>query len=379
VVTKAAEPKRDTNSKTAQLVKLISEIGPDIPEIARRLGQYKESVRYRYKEKILSRGMVIQAAVDHERIGLKRVVFIAQFAAPFQEYAQAILAAMSDNCYVSGFEEIIPDGSYLVNASVPTEFVETFKGFIRTLEVRGLFRCDGIVAFDWFRTIPMMAELYDFDTGRWDFDWSRLGRPRVWHYTPTKGFEFDYTDLLILKELRIDASRSLTEIAEKLGRNYKVLTWHYHTHVKARELIKGYSLNWMGTRYDFKLEKALHRKHRYFRLDLLVENISEMEGMELMSKTNALPFLWAEAGGSDYWAQFAFPVDNIVEAYQFLQNALTRVKDRAHIFVMNPANALSFTISYKLYNEHRRAWSFESERLAAKFEQLLLKIKNGAG
>ena len=39
---------RDTSYKTAEMVKLISEIGPDIPEISRRLGQYKESVRYRY-------------------------------------------------------------------------------------------------------------------------------------------------------------------------------------------------------------------------------------------------------------------------------------------------------------------------------------------
>jgi len=41
------ESKKDVNTRTAQLVQLLTEIGPDIPEIARRLGQFKESVRYR--------------------------------------------------------------------------------------------------------------------------------------------------------------------------------------------------------------------------------------------------------------------------------------------------------------------------------------------
>ena len=39
------EGKRDVAVRTAQLVQLLSEIGPDIPEISRRLGQFKESVR----------------------------------------------------------------------------------------------------------------------------------------------------------------------------------------------------------------------------------------------------------------------------------------------------------------------------------------------
>ena len=34
---------------------MITEMGPNISEIARRLGQFKESVRYRYKEKLLNK------------------------------------------------------------------------------------------------------------------------------------------------------------------------------------------------------------------------------------------------------------------------------------------------------------------------------------
>jgi len=361
------------------MVELISQMGPNIPEIARRLGQFKESVRYRYREKILNRGLTVQGAVDHERLGLRRVVFVADFGKAYEEYAQSILAAMSELCYVTGFARAMPGGEYLVNASVPVEHVEGFTKFLDGLEARGLFRNEIVAVFDWYRMVPMRAECYDFSTGRWDFDWSNLGKPEVWRLFPPQSATFDYADLLILKELSIDATRPMIDVAKKLGASYKKLAWHFKTHVKARKLLRGYTLNWVGTSYDFKIEKALHRRHRYLTVDLLVCNLSEVERMGLMSRTNQLPFLWAEAGGRNYWAQFAFPIDNIVEAYQHLQGALRPIRDRARLLVTDPTNALSFTISYKLYDERSGAWSFNSEELLAKFDELLLKIRSGAG
>jgi DNA-binding Lrp family transcriptional regulator len=378
-VLEAKGSERDINLKTAQMVQLISEIGPDIPEIARRLGQYKESVRYRYKEKILNRGITIQASVDHEKLGLRRVVFLIEFAEEYKAYAQPILIAMSDLCFVTEFNLTLPDGGYIVNASVPEEFVDQYSRFLKALEAKGLFKCSKILAFDWYRTAPMRAKLYDFDTGRWDFEWPNHGKPDAWGCVPSTKSEFDYTDLLIIKELRIDATRPLAEMAQRLGINYKKLAWHYTTHVRERRLIRGFVLNWMGTRYDFKLEKALHRKHRYFHLDLLAEGLSEVERMELMSKTNALPFLWAEAGGRNYWAQFAFPVDNMVEAYQYLTEAIRPIKDKVQLVVIDQTNALSFTFSYKLFDQGRKAWAFNQEQLLTKFGDLLLEIKQSRG
>jgi len=366
--------KQVTNAGTAQLAELITQMGPDINGIARRLGQYKESVRYRYNEKILGKGIAVQGAIDHEKLGLKRVVFIVEFSDEYEKYAQSILIAMSDLCYVTGFEKIMPDGSYMVNASVPDEFVDQYSDFIKELELKGLFRCERMLTFDWFRQVPMRAKFYDFDTGRWDFDWSNPGRPEAWGFKPSKRIRFDYTDLLIVKELRIDATVLLKDMAKKFNIGYKKLAWHYNTHVKQRGLLRGYTLNWMGTRYDFKLEKALHRKHRYFQVDLLAEDLSETERMELMSKTNSLPFLWAEMGGRNYWAQLAFPVDNMVEAYQYLTNAMKPIKNRARLIAMDQTNALSFTISYRLFDERRKVWTFDQAGVLSKFEDLLLKI-----
>ncbi len=375
------QSKRDINTRTAQLVQLLTEIGPDIPEIARRLHQFKESVRYRYKEKILNRGFAVQAVMDHERLGLKRIVFVADFSKEYRQYAAAILSAMNELCYVMHFSKTLPEGLFVVNASVPNEHVQSFIQFINSLKEKGLFSSVKVFPFEWVRLQPMRAEFHDFDTGRWDFDWSSATNPdtNAASYVPSQRTKFDYTDLLILKELHMDANKSLTEIAEKLKINYKKLAWHHMTHVLGNHLIKSYRVNWMGTRYDYKIEKALHRKHRYLPIDLIVTDVSDYERMELMSKANRLPFLWGEACGKHYYAEFAFPVDAITEALQYLENLVSPVRDRAVYYVMDYTNSLGFTVSYQLYDENQRRWAFNSAELSSRFDNMLVKIKEGTG
>jgi len=367
----------DTNARTVQLAELITLLGPDVPEISRRLGQFKESVRYRYKEKILGRGMAVQAAVDQEKLGLKRVVFVADFEEAYKHYANPILTAMNELCYVVYFARTLPSGGYLVNASVPAEHVEGFVGFVNSLRERGLFSSVELLEFDWARNPPMKAGHYDFDFGRWDLDWSADVKPdrSSATYLPSKQEKFDYVDLLILKELQMDANKPLNEMAARLKVNYKKLTWHYATHVMARRLIRSYRLNWMGTRYDYKLEKALHRKHRYMEVVVAVRDIDERERAGLMASANSVPFLWFEAAGKNYYAHFAFPIDSINEAFDYLFSVLAQFKGRYEYYIVDTTNALTFTIAYQLYDQTSRSWKFDSKELLSRFDGLMLRIK----
>lgn len=360
------------------MVELISEIGPDIPEVARRLGQYKESVRYRYKEKILEKGFAVQAAIDHEKLGLKRVVVTGSFAEPYRQYAQPILVAMNEFGYVVYFEKRLVHGDYVIEASVPSEFVRGYEGFLMELKAKGIFTALDVLTYDWFRNVPMRAEFYDFDTGRWDFDWSTTASSsgEAASYVPSQPAPFDYVDLLILKELQVDASRPMVETARKLKINYKKLVWHYHTHVLAQGLVKGYNLRWMGTRYDYKLERALHRMHRYLQVDLLARSLSGTQRMELARRCHELPFLWSEAvGEADYYSRFFFPIDNVTEALQHLTNSIASLNGKAEVMIMDQTEALSFSISYQLFDESSGAWTFSVSSLLSRFDTLIEKIK----
>ena len=367
----------DTSSRTAQLVAQLWEIGPDVPEIARRLGQYKESVRYRYKTKIVDKGLVVQAAVDHEKLGLRRVMTVLDFAKEYRPYAETILTAMSELCYVISFEQLFPSGAYNVTASVPSEFVDDYSRTIENLSRKGLFSSSGIHYFDWFRNMPMQARFYDFDSGRWDFDWSSPEERELAlaGYSPSSKTRFDFTDLLILKELYVDADRPLVDMAKKLDVSYKKLAWHYTNHVVSRGLIKGYTIRWPGTRYDYKTDKAHQRRHRYFWIDILVKDVTETERMGVMAKIGRLPFLWAEAVGRDFFAQLALPVDFMTESLQYIEGALGEVRERAELWLPDQTHALAFTIGYKLYDEKAGRWTFEAPSIEARFDQLLMRIK----
>jgi DNA-binding Lrp family transcriptional regulator len=371
----------NVNSRTVQLVKLLAEVGPDIPEISRRLGQFKESVRYRYKEKILSRGFAVQAAVDHERLGLRRVVLMVDFADPYKNYAQSIFSAMNELTYLSSFARELTGTRYLVTLSVPTALEDKIVRFYESLKEKGMFTSVDVMSFDWLRTVPMKAEYYDFDSGRWDFDWSESSSTdkQAAVHTPSERVRFDYTDLLILKELQMDANKSLKEISDNLGINYKKLAWHYNAHVKGKDLIRGYMINWMGTRYDYALEKALHRKHKYFAIDVLVRDVNEYEMMLLRQDMSRLPFVWAEAAGKNYFAMVFLPVDFVVEGLQYLGRVTTAVKDRVILCPLDHTDALTFTISYKLYDAVRKEWKFEELELAKSFEDLIVQIKTNSG
>ena len=376
----AIQELENVNSRTVQLVNILTEVGPDIPEISRRLGQFKESVRYRYKEKIVNRGFAVQAAVDHEKLGLRRLMMIAEVPELYKNYAQAIFAAMHELSYVVGFTKTLVGGEHIINVSAPAERISDVKDFFNSLKDKGLFSRLEILEFDWHRNAPMKAEFYDFDTGRWDYQWQTAPVEDFTSatYSPTGEIKFDFVDLLIIKELQMDANKSLKEISDKLGINYKKLAWHHATHVLERKMIPSYTVNWMGTRYDYNLEKVLHRKHRYFALDLFVRNINEYESMSLRHHMNALPFLWSEAGGRNYYAGIALPVDNVVEGLQYIGTVTSSMRDRLSIYPSDQTEAARFTISYQLYDQNVKNWAFNKVDLTEKFERVMVEIKTGA-
>ncbi len=370
----------NVNSRTVQLVKLLTEVGPDIPEISRRLGQFKESVRYRYKEKILNRGFAVQAAVNHEMLGLKRLILVVEVSDPYKNYAQSIFTAMHELCYVVGFARTLIGGEYVINLSVPIGYVAQVRDFFQELKEKGMFSRLEFLEFDWLRNVPMKPEFYDFDTGRWDFDWQKEWSDDFESaaYAPSDQGKFDYVDLLIIKELQMDANKSLKEISEKLGINYKKLAWHHTTHVLSRKMLSGFTVNWMGTKYDYTLDRALHRKHRYFAVDMFVRDITELELMTLRSSLDRLPFLWGEAGGRNYFAEFAFPVDTVVEGLQYIGRVTASVKDRMSLYPIDQTEAVGFTIAYQIYVPAAGKWVFNPRELGARFNQLMVQIKNGA-
>ena len=367
----------DTNSKIAAMVKLLTEYGPQINRIAREVRIHKETARYWYKERLLKKGYTMTAVPNYEKLGLGRVVALAEFSEKFVPYADAILMAMSELCYLSSFAKTLTEDSYSIQANVPREFTNDWIRFMQALEQRGVFNSIQVVPFEWVRVVSMRSDLYDFENDSWQYDWTSKPKvePDSASFSPSEKGKFDQIDLGLIKQLQIDPQTTLFEISPKLQVNYKTLSWHYRVHVVGNNLIRGYLVNWAGTRYDPKLEKALHRRHRYMWVELLARGVTENERMELRAKVNQLPFVWLEAGGQNYFAQIAFPSETITEALGFIKEVVSPIKQKATWHFMDQANALRFSIVPSLYSQEERKWNFDRVELLNRFDKLVLEIK----
>jgi hypothetical protein len=384
------EPTRKSSAsplpEMAQLVKLIMKMGPDIDKIARISGQYKETIRYRYKEKILGKGFSLQARVNFEGFGLQRVVMKVKLGAEYNGYARELFLAMNQLCFVTSFTGLLPEGSYMIHANVPREFKNDFVDLMKKLAELGVFNSIDFYTFDWFRNVPMKAEYYDFEHGVWEYDWAKpVEHVKDDNETGFEPFHFDKMDLLILKELQRDATRSLSEIRDAIKENdgidinYKTLAWHWIRHVQEKRMLNGYALRWMGTRYDSVADKAKHRQHRYVMVPVFVKGVSDSERLALVAEMNQIPFLWCEAAGADYHAQLAFPVEMVNDAFSFLSTVVSQFGSRASYNIVDQTNSLGFVMPYQLFDDQQKKWSFQKMEVFNRFQSLIIKIRESSG
>jgi len=370
------------NSDVAAMVREISVIGPKIPEIARRLGRHKETVRYWYK-KLEENGFAVQGILNHEAIGLRRVILKVQFGTEYLDYVGPMMAAMNDQSYIVGYAKALPEDVYVINASVPEELVNGFVSFASDLRDLGVFTTVDSYLFDWFRNKPMEGEYFDFEKGHWEFDVQTLmkqDRPYAEPVVSPK-VKFDRIDLLLAKELQIDATRELQEIQAAIREsdgveiNYKTLCWHLKEHVEGHGLLSGFRTNWMGTRWDPVSDRARHRSHSYIGVDLLVKSPTSDERAETRKILDRLPLLWGEASGADYFAELAIPSEMLYEVLLLLNSVMGSVNNKATFHIMDQRNAAGFTFPYKLYDDSSRQWTFNKEDLLVKFKTLENEIR----
>jgi hypothetical protein len=110
-------------------------------------------------------------------------------------------------------------------------------------------------------------------------------------------------------------------------------------------------------------------------LELLVTGVTETERIALMAKINQLPFVWFEAGGQNYFAQIAFPMETMTEGLSFVKEVTSTIKQKASWHFMDQSNALRFSIMPSLYDAGTKSWRFNKADLLSRFDRLVLEIK----
>jgi DNA-binding Lrp family transcriptional regulator len=365
-------PRRRLNRELVRMAHCLAEVGPNVNEIARRTDQYKETVRYRYHRFFLDKGITIQAVPSYTKLGFKRLIIIAKLAPSSEANAESIFMELCEYCYLHSFTRVLLTGKYVIHVAVPSELAGRCSAVYQSLHGSGLFTEMEILEFDEMRNPPMKPELFDFVRGTWSFDWDsvRAKDMELPSGARSKVERYDRVDLLILKELDIDASRTLVKMAENVKLNLNAVEFHYRDHVKARGLIKGYRLVWQGTKYDREQRKVVSKKEFYIELTILLKDGSHEEVVELMSLLNKTPFLWSEAHGTAYCAEVFLPHYAYEGFMEYIDGFATSVGGKLSVFVMDQSRAMRFVLQYDLFDAESRRWLLDPHAVSKALEAL---------
>jgi hypothetical protein len=351
-------PRQRLNRELIQMAHCLADVGPNINEIARRTGQFKETVRYRYHRFFLDKGITVQAVPSYPKLGFKRLILIAKLARSCEANARSIFTALCELCYLHSFTRVMLSGEYVIHVAVPSELAGRVADVYKALHKSGLFTGLEILQFDEMRNPPMKPEFFEFTRGTWSFEWdsARERGVKLPLAAKSKVERYDRIDLLLLKELDIDASRTLVKMVENVKVSLNALEFHYRDHVKARGLIKGYRLVWQGTKYDREQRRVVSRKDLYVELTILLKDATREEVAELMLLLNGTPFLWSEAYGGAYCAEVFLPNYAYVGFLEFIDEFANRVGEKLRVFVMDQGQALRFVVQYDLFDGESRKW-----------------------
>ena len=348
------------NAELVLMAQQLADVGPNINEIARRLRQFKETVRYRYHRFFLDKGISLQAMLSYQKLGFKRLVLIVKLAPECEANARVIFDELNNHCYLRSFTRVMLTGEFVVHVAVPSELAVECAAVYTALQKTGLFKELEILEFEEMRNPPMKPDSFDFVRGVWSFDWNSLAakEARLPPSGTPKVEKYDKVDLLILKELDIDAGRKLVKMAQNVGVKLNALEFHYREHVQARGLISGYRLVWQGSR--FERAWGVPGEDAYIELTILLNDSTRSEVAELMLLLRMTPFLWSESRGLTYCAEMFLPNYAYADFLKYIDKFANKAGQKLRIFVMDQSRAVRFVISYPLFHAESRKWQLDT-------------------
>ena len=343
------------------IVQAIGQVGPrNIAELSRLTRVHQETIRYKVKNGFGGNGFRFHADVDLERIGLTPHWAELQLTPRTSSRATGFLRALNRSGYLVYYGKLIPSGSFTALLALPSRTAKSYLDIFKKLRSLGLVR-----EFSLKRSLAaahhkMNPEFFNFKEGSWEVEWPRiLSRPAdpLKRQVDPVAQKLDITDLLILKELQIDALQHISGIGRKLKMSQKTLEYHFRNHVQKGGLISQYRVRWTTD-----IGSTLAHSHALIRLK--AGKLRDGELRRLQGAVSKIPFLWNEDLTEDgtYFASLYVPLVDQTEMMAYLDEAAPGLADKLSIQFVRAGDASSFTIPYNMWNEED-GWNLDPEKL----------------
>ncbi|MFQ5951632.1 MAG: hypothetical protein ACE5KH_06070, partial [Candidatus Geothermarchaeales archaeon] len=248
----------------------------------------------------------------------------------------------------------IPSADYSALVAVPSEFQAEYRNFLERLVESGLLQGYESYGLDWFRLRSLDENDYNFRRGRWEVDWkARYQRPVHIEEPPTESkslFRADRLDLLILKELGLDGTQRLSQMARKLNLTYRAVYYHYIEHLIGQGLIGKYSVYPTAAR-DEPWTLVLHLLH-----GLTIDETVQAENL-----FHRVPFTWMDGYGRKeglYAAFTALPTTETTNMFEFISERILDLRRKYSFELVSLAHSKRYTVPYEMMEEDG-VWGFE--------------------
>lgn len=364
------------NDDLVEMTRQLMEVGPEIGEIARRVGVFRETLRYRFQRYFVQRGLLVQANPYYAKLGLRRLLIVAKLSQSLEARASTVMPILGERCYLARVTETTFEGLSLMHVAVPSDLLRDCVRFYEGLRQAGIFTEMEVLGFGDGRSVPMRPEYYDFSNGSWEYDWrtdASKAPPVQGRAAPPE--KYDSNDLRILNELDADADQTMLEVSRRLDMSHRTALYHYRKHVLDRGLIRGYRIQWQVTRRGERQSK----RRPYLDVALLIRGTGGLKAAKDLARLGQLPFLCFEAFDPNYYAEFFVPSAAYMDLLKLIREVSVGIGAKPQVFILDQAKSLKFGIPCDLYDEERKRWRLDTPGAVARLESLKVNASSQGG
>ncbi len=344
----------------ARIITAIGTAGPrNVAQISRMTGAHQETIRYKIKKRFGRLGFKFHAVVDFEKLGLNLHWGTLDFSNAYYDMASQILRALNQVGYLTYYAKLVPQGNYVTLFALPQGTAGQYSDFLSGLVAKGILSRFALEEVLVSRHKVMDPQFFNFRSGKWEIEWSKVAEqppiplPSDRKQRPT---DFDYYDLLVIKELQKDSLQHLTGIAKKLKVHQKTLEYHYRTHVQKWRLIPSYRIRWAQDITKRPIHSTVMTRMRF-------NNLSRLEFTKIQAAVSKIPFLWQEDLLHDgtYIAMMYVPLTDLTSVSSYITAAVPSLASRVEVGFVNYSDATSFTVPYNMYQDD--LWKFNARQM----------------
>jgi hypothetical protein len=216
--------------------------------LAAQLNIPRETLRHRISYLHSHFSLYLQGNVYHTNIGLRKAMVFAESKSGYEDFVYRCLKCNDYWLYVS---RCIGAPRCVAIYGIPAGKEDQFESFIDGLRELGQVSA---VSFFWstcIHNVNTTSTWFDEPSENWVFPWDSWTKeiqtckgdlPYTLKEPDSYVQKADWIDIMILKELEVDCTVQLQEIAKKLNMSKQRVKYHFESHVIEKQMFEGHQI-----------------------------------------------------------------------------------------------------------------------------------------